>query len=49
MVQNVNGIDRMRYNKITSFLDENIESRITTAWKHYVSYNDIISKLNGYL
>lgn len=40
MVRNVNGIDRMRYSKITSFLDENIEYSITTAWKHYVSYND---------
>ena len=40
MVQNVYGIDRMRYNKMTSFLDENIEYSITTVWKHYVSYND---------
>lgn len=36
----MNNIDRKRYNKITSFLDENIEFCITTAWKHYVSYND---------
>ena len=36
----MNNIDRMRYNKITSFLDENIEYSITTVWKHYVSYND---------